>query len=167
MKRLWKQEIQEKQIVFLSFHDQFSAKETSSTDPSRLGLCKQDTDILPFSVAEFIREEDTDRHWQLCAVPFLQCEPVLIPLPSEVCAVLPYASSQGCELDCSLQDCVTGSNLSHCEALSYLKQRISTSEMNHISKTQGKAERNSGFTPVMYWGTAILMYTLLSLFQTT
>lgn len=47
-----------------------------------------------------------------------------------------------------------GSDLSHCKTISYLKQRISTSEMSTLekNKNQGEAGRSSYFTPVMYQG---------------
>lgn len=92
MKALYKQEIQDKQLVFLSLHDQFSAKskKLQVQIPADLGFVNKTQISYHFSVAEFIRE-DMDRHWQPCAVPLLQCKPVLIPLPLMVRAVLPCA----------------------------------------------------------------------------
>lgn len=130
-------------------------------DPSRLRLCERGTDLKSpvwLSSSGGSGQAPT----AVCCI----CSAARIsPDPSafNACPVCLVQVDR-----CLPQDCVIGSNLSHCKTISYLKHRIRTSEMSHMEKKNpGEAERSSYFTPVMYQGACGVYVRSAFLPQTT
>lgn len=125
-------------------------------DPSRLRLCEWGTDLkspLWLSSSGGSGQAPT----AVCCI----CSAARIsPDPSafNACPVCLVQVDR-----CLPQDCVIGSNLSHCKTISYLKQRIRTSEMSHMEKNIWVKLRGARISHLLCTKVRVVfMYALLS-----